>query len=178
LLGYVNPADNKCGTGRGNIGSGPPQGTFDPHSTFGHMHPGPAEWWIVEVGAISGRFENAGEFYAVEGHVLYAAPMSWHEMEAEALSGPSVQLAMGGFNLINMFNTITRPGGIRSRLGLERARAAGFLPSLETVFRQDRRCHRGGIENYVLIDDKPLRARRAAKRIPRRGIVAGIRNEG
>ena len=23
LLGYVNPADNKCGTGRGNIGSGP-----------------------------------------------------------------------------------------------------------------------------------------------------------
>ena len=29
-------------------------------STFGHMHPGPAEWWIVQVGAIRGKFENAG----------------------------------------------------------------------------------------------------------------------
>jgi quercetin dioxygenase-like cupin family protein len=109
LLGYVNPGDNKCGSGRGNIGSGPPQGTFDPHSTFGHVHPGPAEWWIVQVGAISGRFENAGEFHAVEGDVLYAAPMSWHEMGAEALTGPSVRLAMGGYNLINMFNTDNPP---------------------------------------------------------------------
>jgi len=105
LLGYVNPADNKCGTGRGNVGGGASQGTFDPHSTFGHMHPGPAEWWIVQVGAISGKFENAGEFHAVEGDVLYAAPMSWHEMGAEAPSGPSVRLAMGGYALINMFNT-------------------------------------------------------------------------
>jgi hypothetical protein len=41
----------------------------------------------------------------VEGDVLYAAPMSWHEMAAEAPSGPSVRLAMGGYSLINMFNT-------------------------------------------------------------------------
>ena len=34
LLGYLNPDDNKCGTGKGNIGGGPPQGTFDPHSIF------------------------------------------------------------------------------------------------------------------------------------------------
>jgi len=110
LIGYVNPADNKCGTGRGNVGGGaaaPSQGAFDAHSTFGHMHPGPAEWWIVQVGAISGKFENAGEFHAVEGDVLYAAPMSWHEMGAEAPSGPSVRLAMGGYNLINMQNTET-----------------------------------------------------------------------
>jgi len=105
LLGYVNPADNACGTGRGNAGGGAPQGTFNPHSTFGHMHPGPAEWWIVQVGAISGKFENAGQFHALEGDVLYAAPMSWHEMAAEAPSGPSVRLAMGGYALINMFNT-------------------------------------------------------------------------
>jgi len=106
LLGYVNAADNKCGTGRGNVGGGgAAQDAFNAHSTFGHMHPGPAEWWIVQVGAIRGRFENAGEFHAVEGDVLYAAPMSWHEMAAEARSGPSVRLAMGGYNLINMFNT-------------------------------------------------------------------------
>jgi quercetin dioxygenase-like cupin family protein len=112
LLGYANPGDNKCGTGRGNVGGGGAQAAFDAHSTFGHMHPGPAEWWIVQVGAIRGRFENAGEFHAVEGDVLYAAPMSWHEMAAEAPSGPSVRLAMGGYNLINMFNTETPPRGV------------------------------------------------------------------
>jgi mannose-6-phosphate isomerase-like protein (cupin superfamily) len=105
LIGYVNPADNKCPGGRGNVGGGPAQGTFDPHSTFGHMHAGPAEWWIVQVGAISGRFEGVGEFRATEGDVLYAAPMTWHQMGAEATTGPSVRLAMGGYPLINMTNT-------------------------------------------------------------------------
>ena len=105
LLGYVNPADNKCATGSLNIGQGPTTDTFDPKSTFGHMHPGPADWWIVQVGQIRGRFENAGEFNAVEGDVLSAAPMSWHEMSAMAPPGPSVRLAMGGYNLINMQNT-------------------------------------------------------------------------
>lgn len=110
LIGYVNPADNKCGTSRGNVGGGgASKAAFDPHSTFGHMHAGPAEWWIIQVGAISGKFENAGEFHAVEGDVLYAAPMSWHEMAAEAPSGPSVRLAMGGYALINMFNTENPP---------------------------------------------------------------------
>jgi hypothetical protein len=59
----------------------------------------------VQVGQIRGRFENEGEFNAVEGDVLYAAPMSWHEMSAMAPSGPSVRLALGGYNLINMQNT-------------------------------------------------------------------------
>jgi hypothetical protein len=110
LLGYVNSADNKCGNGTGNIGSGPiPPGTppFNPQSTFGHMHPGPAEWWIVQVGQIRGQFENTGEFHAVEGDVLYAAPMSWHQMGAEAPSGPNVRLAFGAYQLINMQNTAT-----------------------------------------------------------------------
>jgi len=108
LLGYVNPADNKCGTGRGNIGGGPGRPdapAFFAHTTFGHVHPGPAEWWIVQVGAISGKFENMGEYHAVEGDVLYAAPMGWHQMAAEAPSGPNVRLAMGGYALINMNNT-------------------------------------------------------------------------
>jgi quercetin dioxygenase-like cupin family protein len=108
LLGYVNPADNKCGTGSGNAGGGPSKPgdpPFNPRSNFGHMHPGPAEWWIVQVGAIGGKFENAGEFHAVEGDVLYAAPMTWHQMAAEAPSGPSVRLAMSGYALINMVHT-------------------------------------------------------------------------
>ena len=108
LLGYLNPAENKCGNGTGNIGSGPNKPgdpPFNPHSTFGHVHPGPAEWWIVQVGQISGKFENMGEFHAVEGDVLYAAPMTWHQMAAEAPSGPNVRLAMGGYPLINMNNT-------------------------------------------------------------------------
>jgi mannose-6-phosphate isomerase-like protein (cupin superfamily) len=117
LLGYVNPADNKCDTGRGNVGNAPMPGAapakaaaFNPRSIFGHMHAGPAEWWIVQVGKISGKFENQGEFHAEEGDVLYAAPMSWHQMAAEAPSGPSVRLAMGGYELINMNNTAASGG--------------------------------------------------------------------
>ena len=108
LLGYVNATENKCSNGTGNIGSGPAKPgdrAFEPRSTFGHMHAGPAEWWIVQVGQISGKFENVGEFHAVEGDVLYAAPMTWHQMAAEAPSGPNVRLAMGGYPLINMNNT-------------------------------------------------------------------------
>jgi quercetin dioxygenase-like cupin family protein len=116
LLGYVNAADNKCGTGNGNIGGGAPKADdppFDSHTIFGHMHPGPAEWWIVQVGQISGKFENMGEYHATEGDVLYAAPMSWHQMAAEAPSGPNVRLAFGGYQLINMNNTVNpgRRGG-------------------------------------------------------------------
>jgi mannose-6-phosphate isomerase-like protein (cupin superfamily) len=114
LLGYVNAADNKCNPGAtGNIGSGPlkPDAPkFNPQSTFGHMHPGPAEWWIVQVGQIRGQFENMGEYHATEGDVLYAAPMGWHQMAAEAPNGPNVRLAFGGYQLINMNNT-TAAGG-------------------------------------------------------------------
>ena len=106
LLGYVNQADNKCPSGgRGNVGGGTVPGAFNANSTFGHLHAGPAEWWIVQVGAISGKFESVGEFHAIEGDVLYAAPMTWHQMSAEAPSGPSVRLAMGGYPLINMNST-------------------------------------------------------------------------
>ena len=82
-----------------------PAAAFNPASTFGHMHPGPAEWWIVQAGAISGRFENTGEFHATEGDILYAAPMMWHQMGIEGPTGPSIRLALGGYNFINMNNT-------------------------------------------------------------------------
>ena len=106
LIGYLNADDNKCGTGKGNVGDGGAAGAaaFNPASTFGHFHPGPAEWWVIQSGAISGKFENTGEFHAVEGDVLYAAPMTWHQMGSEAPSGPSIRLALGGYNFINMNN--------------------------------------------------------------------------
>jgi hypothetical protein len=47
----------------------------------------------------------------VEGDVLYAAPMSWHQMGAEAPNGPNVRLAFGGYQLINMGNTANQPAG-------------------------------------------------------------------
>jgi len=108
LLGWVNPADNKCGGGSGNIGSGPDRPDAPPfvtNSTFGHLHHGVVEWWIIQSGAISGKFENTGEFHAVEGDVLYAAPDMWHQMAAEAPSGPSVRTAIGGYQIVNMNNT-------------------------------------------------------------------------
>ena len=103
LIGYMNAADNKCG-GNGNLGDagGKPTPAFNPASTFGHFHPGPAQWWIVQAGAVSGKFENTGQFHAVEGDVLYAPPMSWHSMDSEAPSGPSIRLALGGYVFINM----------------------------------------------------------------------------
>lgn len=48
---------------------------------------------------------HAGQDNAIEGDVLYAAPMGWHQMGAEAPSGPSVRLAMAAYPLINMHNT-------------------------------------------------------------------------
>ena len=61
----------------------------------------------MQSGAIIGKFENMGEYRAEEGDVLYAAPMGWHQMAAVAPSGPSVRLAMGGYQFINMNNTET-----------------------------------------------------------------------
>lgn len=109
LYGFANANDplNKCPApagGRGGRGGGETTGAFTPNSVFGHMHAGPAEWWIVQVGHIRGQFENTGEFHAEEGDVLYAAPMTWHQMGYEG-PGQSCRLAMGGYQLINMQNT-------------------------------------------------------------------------
>jgi mannose-6-phosphate isomerase-like protein (cupin superfamily) len=112
LYGFADANDpaNTCGYrtnaggGRGGRGGGATGGPFNPNSVFGHMHAGPAEWWIVQVGHVQAQFENTGEFHAEEGDVLYAAPMMWHQMGFEG-PGPSCRLALGGYNLINMQNT-------------------------------------------------------------------------
>src|SRR5205823_6672767 len=100
LYGFADPNDplNTCG-GRGAAGGGRgARGTataaFNPNSIFGHMHAGPAEWWIVQVGHIKAQFENTGEFIAEEGDVLYAAPMTLQQM-GFAEPGPSCRLANG-----------------------------------------------------------------------------------
>ncbi|MBV9548512.1 MAG: cupin domain-containing protein [Alphaproteobacteria bacterium] len=115
LLGFVNPADNKCNPGQtGNIGSGPLQPgapPFNPNSTFGHLHESNIEWWVVQAGQIRGQFEGTGEFHATEGDVLYAAPDMWHQMAAEAPSGPNVRTAMSAYPITNMGNTENAGGG-------------------------------------------------------------------
>jgi len=107
-LGYVNPADNKCGGGSLNTGSGrpiEPGTTFNTTVPFGHLHSGTVEWWIIQVGQESGRFENYGEYHATEGDVMYVPPNTWHETTADTPSGPSVRLAMGAYQRISMQNT-------------------------------------------------------------------------
>lgn len=131
IYGFANPNDplNKCAgaarggaapaggrggagaqargavaAGRGARGGADAPAAFNPNSTFGHLHAGPAEWWIVQVGHIRAQFENTGEFIAEEGDVLYAPPMTWHQM-GFAGAGPSCRLALGGYQLINMNNT-------------------------------------------------------------------------
>lgn len=114
IWGYADPndpanpnrGDAAAGGGRGGRGGrgGGAAGPFDPNSVFGHMHPGPAEWWIVQSGQVTGRFENTGEFTGVEGDILYAAPMTWHQMGFKG-PGLSCRLALGAYDFINMNNT-------------------------------------------------------------------------
>ena len=58
----------------------------------------------MQSGQVTGRFENTGEFVGAEGDILYAAPMTWHQMGFKGL-GLSCRLALGGYNFINMNNT-------------------------------------------------------------------------
>ncbi len=106
LLGWFNPADNKCEAGgRGNAPAAAPSPIDTKGTTFGHLHKGPAEWWIVQAGQIQGNFENQGTFLAIEGDVLYAQPDMWHQMYAVGPSGPSVRLAAYGALGPNLGNT-------------------------------------------------------------------------
>jgi mannose-6-phosphate isomerase-like protein (cupin superfamily) len=113
IYGYADPNDpqnpnrgnpSASGKGGGRSRGAAATGPFNPNSVFGHMHPGPAEWWIVQSGQVTGRFENTGEFLAGEGDILYAAPMTWHQMGFKG-PGLSCRLALGGYNFINMNNT-------------------------------------------------------------------------
>jgi len=115
LTGFVHPEEYtaKCppgspGTVRGGAASTAP---FDPNSTFGHLHIGVREWWIVQAGAIDGKFEKTGEFHAVDGDVLNAEEDMWHQMGLEAPTGPSVRTAISAYHISNMGNTAGSGGG-------------------------------------------------------------------
>jgi mannose-6-phosphate isomerase-like protein (cupin superfamily) len=115
LTGFVHPEEYtaKCppgspGSVRGGAASTAP---FDPNSTFGHMHAGVREWWIVQAGAIDGKFEKTGEFHAVEGDILNAEEDMWHQMGLEAPTGPSVRTAISAYHISNMGNTAGGSGG-------------------------------------------------------------------
>ncbi len=95
LGGYANandPAAAACAGKGGPPAQGGPPGAaaaaaFDPKSTFGHLHGGKMEWWIIQSGTVVGKFENAGEFHAHEGDVMAAPQGSWHQM---SLEGPGL----------------------------------------------------------------------------------------
>ena len=75
-----------------------PHRPFDPKVPFGHLHAGSAEWWIVLVGHISGKFET-GEVIGAEGDVLYAPPYTWHQMANGP--GASCRLTFGAYDPVN-----------------------------------------------------------------------------
>jgi len=79
-------------------------GPFDPESTFGHMHGGKMEWWIIQSGTVVGRIENEGEFHAHEGDVMAAPQGTWHQMLLEG-PGFSERLAVVPFIFNNENNT-------------------------------------------------------------------------
>ncbi len=115
IYGFADPNDplnpnrgNPAASGRGGRGGAAANARpFRPNSVFGHMHPGPAEWWIVQSGQISGQFENTGEFVGTEGDILYAPPMMWHQMGFKG-PGLSCRLAFGAYSFINMNNTASQ----------------------------------------------------------------------
>jgi hypothetical protein len=92
---HGNPASGVRGGARGRGNTGP----FTTNSVFGHMHPGPPGWWIVQSGQVTWRFENTGEFVGSEGDILYAAPMTWHQMGFQG-SWAFVPLALGDTTLL------------------------------------------------------------------------------
>ena len=94
--------------GGGRRGGGDAAAPINTNGMFGHLHSGAVEWWIVQLGGIVGNFEKQGTFHAVEGDILYAPPGTWHQMGADAPSGPSVRVTMGSYQRLNM-NSIPNP---------------------------------------------------------------------
>jgi mannose-6-phosphate isomerase-like protein (cupin superfamily) len=96
----LNPNRGNPEAGRGGRGGqAADSGPFDPKVPFGHLHAGSAEWWIVLVGHISGKFES-GEVIGAEGDLLYAPPYTWHQM-ANVGAGASCRLTFGAYDPVN-----------------------------------------------------------------------------
>jgi len=79
---------------------------FDQKGTFGHMHGGKMELWLIQSGTVVGRIENGGEFHAHEGDIMAAPQGTWHQMMLEG-PGFSERLAMVPF----IFNNENSVGG-------------------------------------------------------------------
>jgi mannose-6-phosphate isomerase-like protein (cupin superfamily) len=104
--GFADPND-PLNPNRGNPsargrGAALPAGPFNPKVPFGHLHADSAEWWMVMVGQISGKFET-GEVIGREGDILYAPPYTWHQM-ANHGPGPSCRLTWGAYDPVNFNN--------------------------------------------------------------------------
>ena len=110
LGGYAQPddADAACKGKPGYTSQAPGAITpgFDPKSTFGHLHGGKMEWWLIQSGTVVGRIENEGEFHAHEGDIMAAPQGTWHTMNLEG-PGFSERLAMVPF----IFNNENSVGG-------------------------------------------------------------------
>ena len=67
----------------------------------------------------------------LEGDVLYAAPMTWHQMGAEAASGPSVRLAMKCANALEAAGILPKTANVswRKKLSRPQRRAVPFAGS-------------------------------------------------
>jgi len=108
LIGFVNAADNPCGTGRGKCGQRAGQAgcahLSTPRRPSGICIRGRRKWWIVQVGAISGKFENRVNITPPKAMCFMPRDEAGTDGGGSAI-GASVRLALGGYELINMNNT-------------------------------------------------------------------------
>jgi mannose-6-phosphate isomerase-like protein (cupin superfamily) len=72
----------------------------------GHYHPECAEFWVVMLGQIRYKMENAGVIVAEEGDIVYAPPFTFHAPRWWG-DGPSCRLAMNGYtNIAHLFDAV------------------------------------------------------------------------
>jgi oxalate decarboxylase/phosphoglucose isomerase-like protein (cupin superfamily) len=72
----------------------------------GHYHPECAEFWVVMLGQIRYKMENAGVIVAEEGDIVYAPPFTFRAPRWWG-DGPSCRLAMNGYtNIAHLFDAV------------------------------------------------------------------------
>ena len=108
LGGYADGNDPTAACkGKGGYGVQAPNAltpNFDANATFGHLHGGKMEWWLIQSGIVVGRIEKAGEFHAHEGDIMAAPQGTWHTMNLEG-PGFSERLGIVPFSFNNEQNT-------------------------------------------------------------------------
>lgn len=103
IFGYLDPADpaNKCAAPGAATAARPAAAPAPTGEVFGHLHTDMAEWWIIQSGGVRARFGANPELHAVEGDIIYAPRMTWHQLGYEG-AGLSERLAITAFPFINM----------------------------------------------------------------------------